>query len=524
MNRSLRFAVTLTTGATLAAFALTGCSQSASDQTNNGANATATAPNLETYYQQQPAWQSCNKDKRQTCADFTVPLDYTDVSKGDIKIAVSRTTSSDPKKTAKQNKKSANQTGVIFTNPGGPGGSGVQFLPYMVTMLGPKVLAKYDVVGFDPRGVGKSVPVECLDTAQMDKFMADLGTPNNLTSAAQVANSAASMGAGCQQDSSRTMAYLGTNNTARDMDIIRRVLGKAKASYFGASYGTYLGQVYATLFPDSVARFVFDGVVPMWANLEETGFGQAKGFEKTFERFVENCPQHSGCPLPKNKTKAMAKVQQLLVDLGSKVLPINGSAQGRQLTQALGYNGILAALYDSTFGWSELRTALKQAFNGNGAGLLQLSDSYADRENNQYGGVLESYYAISCLDQDGGLDVTETAALGKQWAKAAPLFGDYMAWTALPCGTWPAPVDLPPNHDNWSKLPGMLLINYSEDPATPYEWADQVAKEMPKASLVKVNGASHVAAFDGIECVDNSIQDFYLKGTLPASRATCSNK
>lgn len=477
------------------------------------------APDLNSYYSQKLSWETCGGERGQACTSVKVPLDYNDLGKGDLEIAVARTTNF-----GKSEAESGTHEGAIFTNPGGPGASGIEYLPYMVSMLGPEVLAKFDVVSFDPRGVGRSAPAKCLDTAQMDSFMANLGTPNQLTSAEVVAQSAATMGAGCEAKSARITPYLGTNNTARDMDLIRGALGEAKLDYFGASYGSNLGQVYATLFADKVGKFVFDGVVPMWFDLEQTGLGQAKGFDTTFGRFVENCPKHTGCPLPADTAAAKTKVKKLLSDLGAKTLPAPGDSVGRELTQALAYNGIISAMYDDDQGWSSLRKSLKQAFAGDGTGLLSLSDEYADRDGRSYGGILESYYAVSCLDQGGRADATQTAQLGKQWEQEAPMFGDYMAWTGLPCDTWPAPVDLAPDRDNWSKLPAMLLINYSEDPATPYQWADEVAKAMPQASLVKVPGASHVAVFDGIKCVDDYVQEFYLAGKLPASRATCAVK
>ena len=493
------------------AIVLAACGQPAAEPTPT------VPPDLSGFYKQEVQWAPCGTDKAQECAKVKVPLDYQDLGKGDIEIAVARTSRS-------VKSKKAQHSGTIFTNPGGPGASGVEFQSYMVEMLGNQVLAKYDVVSFDPRGVGASAPVQCLDTQQMDRFMASLGAPTQVTSLDMVKAAASSMGEGCERESARLVPYLSSNNTARDMDVIREVLGEKKLDYFGASYGSNLGQVYATLFSDKVGRFVFDGVVPMWFDLKQTGLGQAKGFETSFQRFVANCPKHQGCPLPSNPTAAIAKVEKLLADLGTKSLPVKGDPSGRETTQAIAYNGILASMYDDTYGWSDLRGALRQAFAGDGAGLLKLSDEYADRENGQYGGILMSYYAISCLDQAGRENADATGRTGQEWAKEAPLFGEYMAWTALPCDTWPAPVDLAPSRDNWGTLPGMLLINYSEDPATPYQWAEQVAEAMPKASLVKVPGPNHVAAFNDIPCVDSAVQSFYLDGNLPASRSTCALK
>lgn len=495
------------------ALVLAACSQSADDPEPS------TPPDLNAYYQQKVEWSQCANDVSEFCGKVKVPLDYENASQGDIEISVMRTTNDRVKK---QDDRA--HLGTIFTNPGGPGASGIEFHPYMVAMLGSDVLKNYAVVSFDPRGVGESAPVKCLDTRQMDSFMADLGTPNKRTTVDAVRLAAASLGDGCQRDSARLVPHLSTSNTARDMDVIRGVLDEPELDYYGASYGSNLGQVYASLFSSRVGRFVFDGIVPMWFDLEQTGLGQAKGFEASFQRFVANCPKHRGCPLPDNQRAATAKVQDLLTKLGSENLPAPGDDSGREVTQAIAYNGILAAMYDDTYGWADLRTALRQAFAGNGVGLLALSDEYAEREDGEYGGILKSYYAISCLDQPGRATAAQTAQLGKEWTKDAPLFGDYMAWTGLPCATWPAPVDPAPSRDAWASLPDMLLINYSEDPATPYEWAEEVAKALPNSALVKVPGPNHVAAFNDIECVDNHIQRFYVDGKLPASRATCPLK
>ena len=326
--------------------------------------------------------------------------------------------------------------GSLILNPGGPGGSGVEYARAARAVLTPQLADAYDVVGFDPRGVVNSSPVDCIDDSKLDALFASDGTPDTPAEVADLAATSKLFGVGCESKSPDVAPYMDTESAARDMDILRAVLGDEKLNYLGKSYGTYLGAQYAELFPERVGRFVLDGVLPSSLDSDEITLGQAKAFDVVLRRFVEDCITQEDCPLPRDVDAGVARIQQLLADLDQNPIPGTGD---RMLTEALGTYAILSYLYFPPNDWDILRFGLDAAFQGDGSVLMDMMD---DRTQRNSDGTFanngnEAFYAVSCLDRPAVGGVDHAAELAEQWAAEAPVFGPYLAWGNLPCWQWP---------------------------------------------------------------------------------------
>ena len=322
---------------------------------------------LEKFYQQQPDWQRCGSN--QQCATITVPLDYTKPTGQTIELRARKVLARDR----------AGKIGTLFINPGGPGASGEKFAASAGFVLGSSLLRKFDVIGWDPRGVGQSTPVRCLDTAQMDKFIATDGSPDNEAEITDLNNEAKILADGCEQRSGELLPHVSTKDAARDIDVLRGIVGDPELYYLGFSYGTYLGATYAELFPKNVGRLVLDGAVDPSKTAKQNNIAQAKGFDTALDAFAEDCAQRS-CRLGSSKAEVLAKIDKLINDSDATPLPGDGK---REVTQALVLLGVLSPLYLKQL-WPQLEDAVLDGLAGNGARLLALADQYTDREPSGY--------------------------------------------------------------------------------------------------------------------------------------------
>jgi pimeloyl-ACP methyl ester carboxylesterase len=367
---------------------LVGCDAS----TSPNSTATAGSAGLARFYTQSLAWSSCAGIFQ--CSALTVPLDYANPAGRTIQLAVIRAKATDP----------AHRIGSLITNPGGPGGSRVQFVeqsypaqPGQPSHFGAPLRADFDMVGFDPRGVGHSAPITCLNDTQLDHYLALDPTPQTPAQVDSVVTGDKIFDVGCQAHSAMLLPYVGTPNAARDMDILRAALGDAKMYYLGASYGTYLGAIYAELFPTHIARAVLDGPLPPNLTTTQLDLGQAQGFQTELTRFITDCVTHPDCPLGTDAITAGQKLADFLAS--TQTHPVT-TGTSRVLDEALAETGVLVTLYDSPTSWPTLRTALAMAMAGNGRALLTLSDMYNERnpQTGHYSNQSAANAAINCLD------------------------------------------------------------------------------------------------------------------------------
>ena len=508
-----------------ALFVVTACtadpepSPPVSDSPTSSASAPA-SDDLASFYGQRVLWEGCPSDDgflvqgKDTfeCATIKVPLDYAKPDDGSTDLSVLR-------------RKVKNPRGSLVLNPGGPGASGVDYARGARAALTRRLFSAYDVVGFDPRGVVRSDPVECLDDVQLDTLFATDGTPDTPQEVADLAAAARLVGVGCKSKSPGIAPFMDSESATRDMDILRAVLGDEKLNYLGKSYGTYLGAQYAELFPDRVGKVVLDGVLPSSLNSDEITFGQAKAFDLALRRFVEDCIAQEDCPLPRDVDAGIARIQQFIADLDQNPLP---GVEDRMLTQALGTYAIQAWLYAPPIEWEVLRFGLDAAFQGDGSVLMEMIDDKTER--NQDGTFAnngnEAFYAVSCLDRPAVGGVDHAATLADQWAIEAPVFGPYMAWGNLPCWQYPMGAGTaeaagdPPVFRAEGSAP-ILVVTTTYDPATPYEWGVQVAQELDNASLLTYDGDGHTAYTSGSTCIDKAVDAYFLEGTLPAQGTVC---
>jgi len=459
------------------------------------------------YYAQKLRWRPC--DHGFQCARLLVPFDYQRPAWRRFTLPVIRLPATGP----------GTRIGSLVVNPGGPGGSGVQYAQQARSQVSAAVRARFDVVGFDPRGVGGSIPaVHCLSDTQLDRFFATSDTPSTTAQRAAVVSESRLFARGCQERSGALLPYVGTANAARDMDVLRAALGDAKLTYLGKSYGTYLGTWYAQLFPAHVRALVLDGAVDPAESALSANAVQAEGFQVALRAFVADCLRGPRCPFPRGETvtAAIARVQSMLNRAAVK--PLTSVIQGQPGDSALLLNGVAAALYSKSF-WPYLRLGLTAAFSGNGSVLVELGDILVERDRTgHYSNLTSAELAVDCLDRPWPRDLPAWQKAAASAARAAPMFGAAIMWGSLPCAYWPvrpaAPVRL-----RGAGAPPILVVGNTRDPATPFRSAQALARDLKSGVLLGWNGDGHTAYMMGSSCVDSAV-DRYLISLVPPRNGT----
>jgi pimeloyl-ACP methyl ester carboxylesterase len=469
----------------------------------------APSPSLTAYYSQTVSWKDC--DDGFLCATVTVPIDYAKPTAGDLKLAVIRLPATDQ----------AARKGSLLINPGGPGVSGIDYARGARGAFTSRVRAVYDIVGFDPRGVGQSDPIHCITDQQLDTMIAYDQSPDTTAEEAGWVGLSTTFANGCASRSPSLVGHIGTVDTARDMDVIRAVVGDSTLTYYGASYGTFLGATYAEEFPDKVGRLVLDGAIDPTLSATQLAEGQLGGFERALTAFLQDCVSRSDCPVGPTVTAARTQIAQLVADSDSAPLR---SDSGRPVTQSLVTIGLLFPLYDQANGWPALRTALSQALDGNGTVLLALADSYFQRSpNGTYAdNQNEATYAINCLDRPDHSTVAEVRADAVRFEQESPIFGAYFAWGNIPCTVWPVPATDKPHPIKAAGAAPILVVSTTRDPATPYQWGVSLARQLQSGHLLTRDGDGHTAYTRGSACIDDAVDAYLINGTLPAAGTVCS--
>jgi pimeloyl-ACP methyl ester carboxylesterase len=466
----------------------------------------ASSAELKRYYTQKVTWRKCG-DGDDHCARVTVPVDYEDPEGETLKIAVAVVPARGPGGRS------------LFVNPGGPGASGKDFAEYMAADLDRSLRRKYDVVGVDPRGVADSTPIDCLTDRQMDRFTVSDPDPDTAVEIEEYRTHTWRMGEGCLKRSGEVAEHVSTEEAARDLDIVRALLGRDKLDFFGASYGTQLGATYATLFPEHSGRMVLDGAVGPALGSMEASIGQAIGFGRALRAYVRDCVKESDCPLGREVRRAHATIRKLLKDLDAR--PIK-TAERRRLTEANAFYGIALTLYERET-WPGLTSGLAAALDGDGTVLLKMSDAYFGRESDgSYATNLgEAFPAITCLDTSSRPTVDDIREAMPRFMKASNVFGPMFAWGALRCADWPIEATHPQIELDASGADPILVLGTTRDPATPYEWARDMAKQLEPAILVTRDGDGHTAYHSGNRCIRRAVNDYLAHGIVPDAGTVC---
>src|ERR1700674_3995544 len=452
-------------------------------------------------------WSDCQGGFQ--CTTVQAPLDYAHPDAGTIGIAISR----------KPATNTGNRLGSVLVNPGGPGASGIDWLRGEAGSM-TNLNARFDLVGFDPRGVGKSDPVRCLDGPQQDAFQAldpVLDDPQEKQAGIQTDRNFAT---GCMQRSSRVLPFVDTVSAAKDMDVIRAALGDKKLTYLGFSYGTYLGENFAHIFPTHVRALALDGVIDPALSADDLLYAQLVGFEQNLQAFLADCRARKNAATPCMYAQSG--------DPGTKLVALMNRLDGsplqvgnRQLTRGLAVTGVLFTLYDQSF-WPYLDKALTLADRNSGALLVLLADQYTGRNaDGTYSNETERNAAVNCIDRSVPTDLAHYDALGTQYAKASPLFGPAFQYSNLLCAYWPVkatgtagPVAAA------AGAPPILVVGGTDDPATPYAWAQAVNQQLSGSVLLTRQGNGHTS-YNSSSCAQQLIDAYLIDLSLPAAGTVC---
>ena len=494
-----------------AAVLLTGCSTPVKNQAPvAGATSSATPeapePGLEPFYSQPVEWTACGDFQ---CATVTVPIDYAEPAAGSAEVAIKRAPA-----------RSGEPMASLLVNPGGPGASGTEFLEYALPAISESVRDRFDVVGLDPRGVGASTAIRCLDDHAKDEMLSrdvDVATEAGRQEAAAAYRA---LGEACAANTGPLLAHVDTVSAARDLDVLRAVLGDETLHFLGYSYATFLGATYAGLFPERAGRMVLDGALDPSLERAEIGLGQAVGFENALRAYVQDCQAGDGCPLTGDLEDGLAQVRGLVDRAARSPLPTQA---GRDVTGALAFTGIAYALYDDA-AWPVLTEALTAAVRQeDGSLLLFLADQYNDRnEDGTFSSnTQEAFVAINCLDNASSPDLQTMEAEAAALREAAPTVGEFFAYGGLVCAQWPHPQTGTVGPISAEGAAPILVIGTTNDPATPYAWAEALADQLSSGVLLTYQGEGHTAYGRSNACIAEAVDGFLVEGTVPEDGTRC---
>ena len=440
------------------------------------------------------------------CATVQVPRNPSNPSQGTISMAIDRLPATGQK------------IGSLLVNPGGPGASGVDSLPILVAAMPADLLARFDVVGFDPPGVGRTAPIVCLDSAGLQSYYhvdPEPTTPDGLNA---LLNADRSFASGCQARSGDELPYVSTADAARDMDVLRRDLGDAKLSYLGFSYGTFLGATYAELFPKNVRAMVLDGAEDPALSVVDELNQQAAGLDNQLQKFFAWCAARSSCQW-KPAGDPTAAFEALLAKVKATHLP------ARKTTRTVGPSeliyGTAVTLYSTTT-WSDLGLALGAAAHGDGTYLLELFDAYTGRNaDGSYDNLFEANAAINCLDQPAPSLPAIQSAQPKAEA-AAPVFGLQNLLSELTCSVWPVPATGRGGPIHAAGSAPIVVVGSTGDPITPYQWAQGLAAELENGVLLTRVGDGHTA-YRSSSCIRSAVDAYLIGLTVPPRGTRCAS-
>lgn len=463
---------------------------------------------LEEFYSQGVNWQECENGF--ACATVKVPLDYSDPGRKSIDIAAIRLDAA------------GEAQGSLLVNPGGPGGSGYNLVRDSADFIfSDRLLESYDVVGFDPRGVNRSSAVECLTDEEREEARNET-LPTDLTDAEALEileADAVEYAALCAERTGELLGYVDTFSAARDMDILRALIGDEQLNFLGFSYGTQLGAAYAHLFPEKVGRFVLDGAVDPALSATEITFGQAAAFDEALRSYIADCQRKADCPIPGDVEEGVAVIDELFESVEESPMT---ATDGRLVTIATFFQGFVLPLYDSG-SWAALSMAIDQALQGDATEILRFADLSAEREpdGDYVTNSSAAFTAVNCLDYPMSADPEVMAAEAEALEAASPVFGEYLSYGAVTCDEWPYKPVAEPSPASAPGAAPIVVIGTTGDPATPYEWSLALAEQLESAVHVTWEGQGHTAYSRAGECIENIVDGYLVDGTVPDDGVRC---
>ncbi len=468
------------------------------------------------FYTQIPQWGACDGytapqerlAPKAECTRITVPVDYAKPDGATAQIALSRLPAE------------GRRIGSLLINPGGPGLSGLS----TISLGGGTLLAqRFDRIGFDPRGVGASIPaITCLAPQEVDAERAEAPEPNTPEGiAADEAENREYAQRCVERTGAEFLAHVGTREVVQDMDVIRAVLGDPKLTYLGYSYGTRLGTAYAEKYPNKVRALVLDGAIDPTQDPVTESLRQAEGFQKAFDAYADYCVAAAECPLGSDRSQVIRRFRELVDPL--RDTPVR-TADPRGLSYGDAITGVQQALYSES-SWRMLTAGLTELREGRGDTLLRLADLYnGRRDDGSYSNILDAFNAIRCVDDPPITDRAVAARQDTDYRRAAPFLDDGQGTGAVAlevCASWPVPNTRLPRAVEVSGLPKTVVVSTTGDPATPYQAGVRLAEQLD-ASLITYEGDSHTVVLNrGVSCVNDAVIEYLIELKPPPAGLRC---
>ncbi|MEL0627508.1 alpha/beta hydrolase [Salinibacterium amurskyense] len=467
---------------------------------------------LAPYYEQILTWVDCGNGAQ--CATAIAPMDWANPSpETDIEIVMAR------------HEATGESLGSLFVNPGGPGASGFDLIHDDVDFaVSSNLRENYDVIGWDPRGVGRSTPVTCLDDDGLDEFIfgipeAAVGSDEWLATSEQAA---IDFGQACLENTGPVLQFIDTQSTVHDLDMLRAIVGDEKLQYLGYSYGSDIGSYYIENFPQNVGRIVLDGATDSSISVFEVGLVQSAGFQRALENYLEACPEmFDDCPFTGGVDAALTTIRELYDRYDANPIP---GADGRMMDAGVLDIAMSTALY-SQDSWPFLNDLYSEAARGETDTAFFLADFYYSRDvDGTYAdNSLEAFIAIYCVDYPVETDPAVLIEQQKLMQAASPAtYRDFPPTGDLTCINWPYQYIGPEITELTGEgAPPVLIISTTGDPATPYEWGVALSEQLQSAQLITYNGEGHTAYNGGVGCVDGAVDAYFINGVVPNDDPNC---
>jgi len=444
------------------------------------------------------------------CGKIAVPVDYDNPEAGTATLALIRFPAT------------GDRIGSLIINPGGPGESGIEAAAGLFEGMPASVRERFDLVGFDPRGVASSTPaLWCNSDADNDRIRAEPQVDYSPAGVENIESDTKQFVQRCvDKMGTEFLANIGTASVAKDLDMLRNAVGDDKLNYLGYSYGTRIGAAYAEAYPDKVRAMILDGAVDPNADPIQADIDQAKAFQEAFNDFAADCAKDVGCPLGSDPAKAVAMYRDLVDPLVNKPMPTRDP-------RGLSYNdaivGTIMALYSPNL-WRHLKQGLTEMTRGRGDTMLALADMYMRRdEQGHYTNATDARIAVNCVDQPPITDRAKVVEEDRRLREVAPFmsYGEFTGHAPMStCAFWPVPPTSTPHQVSADGLPPVLVVSSTGDPATPYQAGVDLAKQLGGA-LLTFTGTQHTVVFQGEKCVDDYAAAYLVDLKLPAPGATC---
>lgn len=514
-SRLRRLAV-MTAGLAAASVALSGCLYAVIPEGTGPRPSQTNAPDTEgvaaellPFYEQPIEWMPCDDGAAGfDCTTVDAPLDWANPNSGEIELSIVR------------HQATSTPMGSLLTNPGGPGASGRDFiLNSLDYAVGTELIENYDVIGFDPRGVGDSTAVTCFDAADMDSYLYDIPVAERGSDEweAELTERSEEFAAACDANSDGILPFITTINSARDMDLLRAVLGDEQLNYLGFSYGTFLGATYANVYPEKAGRLVLDGAIDPSVSGLEVGTTQALGFESALRAYMQDCLDSGSCPFNGTLDEAMDDLGALLASVDRKPLK---NDDGRMLGADSLMTAIIVTLY-SQDNWVVLTQALDEVLQGEASTAFFLADAYNGRENGIYlDNSTEAFTAYNCMDYPVEDDQAAEDAANKRIEAKAPTVAPYWSGPDT-CAVWPYEPTGTRDEIHAEGAGPIVVVGTTNDPATPYEWSVSLADQLDEGVLVTRVGEGHTGYNKGNVCVDEAVEAFFLGDVVPEDGLEC---